>query len=203
MEFKSIRVRRGKKVNIGDGESEELDLSVEAELGEFDDVRDAINDLNRFLTDQIESWEREVRNGGSRGGQLLPDTTSTETPRVLTADTMLSELEVPQKSSQASPPAQTTQTQKETPVSPTREPERRQPLAETKVLMQNLDYRSNTIGGAGGIGYYVVLVTVILLVIDAENNGKVLILGRGRNYDLLNTTPPVSHRIGSIPEDTG
>ena len=73
--------------------------------------------------------------------------------------------------------------------------------------MPNLSCSTLTSGaeavrGAGGVGDDVVL-AVVLVVVDAEHDGEVLVLGRRGDDDLLGTGVEVALGLGGVGEDAG
>src|SRR6185437_4492905 len=70
-------------------------------------------------------------------------------------------------------------------------------------IVEDLDDRCEAVGGAGGIGDDVVLRRVVLVVIDAEDDGDVLVAGRGRDDHLFDGRAEVGLGLGGVGEEAG
>ena len=62
---------------------------------------------------------------------------------------------------------------------------RHQRAADAEVLVQHLGHRREAVGGAGRVRDDVVLGRVVLLVVDADDDRDVLVLGGRGDDDLL------------------
>jgi hypothetical protein len=80
---------------------------------------------------------------------------------------------------------------------------RHQALDDAEVLVEDLRHRRHTVGGAGGVGDDVVVRRVVLVLVDAHDDGDVLVLGRSRNEDLLGATGQVLRGVFLLREDAG
>ena len=74
--------------------------------------------------------------------------------------------------------------------------------AET-FLQQHVDERREAVRGAGSIGDDVVDSRVVLVVVDADDDGDVFILGRSGDDDLLGAGFDVTLGLGGFGEETG
>ena len=73
-----------------------------------------------------------------------------------------------------------------------------QALVDAEALVQYLDHRGNTVGGAGGIGDDLVPDRVVAIFIDTEDDGGVLILGRSGDNHLLSAALQVGRRPDGV-----
>src|SRR6201999_2748080 len=69
-----------------------------------------------------------------------------------------------------------------------------QALDDAEVLQQDLGHRRHAVGGAGGVGDDLVVGRVVLVVVDAHDDGDVLLLGGGGDDHLLGAAGDV--RLG-------
>src|SRR3981081_1008472 len=67
-----------------------------------------------------------------------------------------------------------------------------------KCLLQNFGDRRQAIRGAGSIGDHVVFRSVVSVVVDAENKGRVWTIGRRRNNDFLDRSAQMFLRISTL-----
>ena len=74
---------------------------------------------------------------------------------------------------------------------------------DAEVLQQHLGEGSQAVGGAGGVRDDVVHLGVVLVVVDAHDDGDVLVLGRAGNDDLLGAGIQVLLRQLAGLEDAG
>ncbi|MNY11394.1 hypothetical protein D3C86_1444220 [compost metagenome] len=74
---------------------------------------------------------------------------------------------------------------------------------DAEVLVEDLGHRREAVGGAGGVRDDVVLGGVVGLVVDAQDDGDVLALGRSRDDDLLGAGVEVGLGLGGVGEDAG
>ena len=70
-------------------------------------------------------------------------------------------------------------------------------------VVEHLDDRREAVGGAAGVGDDVVLGCVVLVVVDAEDDGDVLVAGRGGNDDLLDGGAEMRLGLGGVGEEAG
>jgi hypothetical protein len=70
-------------------------------------------------------------------------------------------------------------------------------------VVEDLDDRREAVCGAGGVGDDVVLGGDVLVVVDAEDDGEVLVLGRGRDDDLLDGGAEVRLGLLRVGEEAG
>ena len=68
-------------------------------------------------------------------------------------------------------------------------------------LMQHLGHRGQAVGRAGSIREDVVLLRVVHLVVDAQHDRQIFVLGRGRDHHLLHAAPLVGDRLRGIGEE--
>ena len=70
-------------------------------------------------------------------------------------------------------------------------------------VVQDLDDGGQAVRGAGGVGNDVVVRRVVLVVVDAEDEGDVLVGGRGRDDDLLDGGAEVGLGLFGVGEEAG
>ena len=61
MKIEKITVTRGKKVNLGNYETENYEISMEVELEDQDDAHDIINGLKNILDQKLLNWENTLK----------------------------------------------------------------------------------------------------------------------------------------------
>ena len=81
MKVEKINVRRGRKLNLGNYESTNLEIGMEVILGEGDDPRETLNGVYRVLNQHLEAWERDQTE--------IFDSPNSPQPSVQTADSLL------------------------------------------------------------------------------------------------------------------
>ncbi len=77
------------------------------------------------------------------------------------------------------------------------------PDGDAEGVVENLDDGREAVGGAGGVGDDVVLRRVVLVLVDAEDDGDVLVAGRGGDDDLLDGAAEVGLGLGGVGEEAG
>ena len=70
-----------------------------------------------------------------------------------------------------------------------------QGLLDAEGIMDNLGHRRQTVGGAGGVGHHVHIRGVLLMVHAHDESGRAVVLGRGRDDDLLRAMGQVHGRL--------
>ena len=76
-----------------------------------------------------------------------------------------------------------------------------EPLLDAKTLFeQHMDDRGQTVGRAARVGNDMVLLGIILVIIDSDNNGDVIALGRSRDDDLFGARVKVTLGLGRFGE---
>ena len=76
-------------------------------------------------------------------------------------------------------------------------------LLDAEGLVNEFHWNAQGIGGAAGVGDDVVLGRVVILLVDAQHDGEVLILGRGRDDDFLRPARDVLAHALTVGEDAG
>eukprot|EP01084_Bolivina_argentea_P214030 363398_1 len=71
------------------------------------------------------------------------------------------------------------------------------------LLEEDVDHGGQAVGGAGGVAHNVVSGGVVLLVVDAHDDGLDATLGRGGDDDLLGTSLDVALGLALLAEETG
>jgi hypothetical protein len=77
-----------------------------------------------------------------------------------------------------------------------------QTLLDGEGVVQDLGHRRQAVGGAGGVGDDRVLGRVVVAVVDAHDDGEVLVLRRGGDDDLLRAVVGVHLGLGGVGEQT-
>ena len=77
------------------------------------------------------------------------------------------------------------------------------PALDADGVVEHLGHRCEAVGGAGGVGDDVVRGRVVSVVVDAEHDGQVFVLGRGGDDDLGGTVVQVSAGPVGVGEDAG
>ncbi len=77
-----------------------------------------------------------------------------------------------------------------------------QALDDAELVVEDLGQRAQAVRGARGVGDDV-LAAVVLVVVDAEHDGDVLVAGRRGDDDLLGAGVEVALGLGAGGEDTG
>lgn len=83
MKIEKIKVTRGKKVNLGNYESENYELSMEVRLEDQDEAHDVINGLKNVMDQKLINWENTLKQSSTE-----PMALKTE---IKTADTLIQE----------------------------------------------------------------------------------------------------------------
>ena len=78
-----------------------------------------------------------------------------------------------------------------------------QTLDDADTVVEGLGHGSQAVGGAGCVGDDVVDGRIVLVVIDAHDDGDVLVLGGSRDQDLLGAGVQVGLGLGGVGEETG
>ena len=74
---------------------------------------------------------------------------------------------------------------------------------DAPAVVEHLGDRREAVGGAGGVGDDVVLGRVVLVLVHAEHDGDVLVLGGRRDDDLLHGVVQMRLRLGGVGEEAG
>ena len=80
---------------------------------------------------------------------------------------------------------------------------REKALLDAEPLVENLCDRGETVGRAACVGDDVMLCRIVHLVVHAENDRDILVLGRGADNDLLDSALTVGDRLGRVSEQSG
>ena len=102
MKIEKVSVSRGKKVNLGNYETENYEISMQVELEAEDDVHDIINGLKNIIDQKLENWEITLKQSAGliKNVDLTTD--------IKTADTLIKEsesanIEIPSESQNSDP----------------------------------------------------------------------------------------------------
>ena len=70
-------------------------------------------------------------------------------------------------------------------------------------LEQHVHDRSQAVGGAGSVGYDVMIRAVVEMVVHAHHHGEIFVLGRGGNNHLLCAGFDVALGLFAVGEEAG
>ncbi|MHA2365573.1 MAG: hypothetical protein ACXAC7_16570 [Candidatus Hodarchaeales archaeon] len=85
MKIEKVTVRRGRKINLGNYESSNLEIGMDIILGDGDDPQETINGIHRLLNQHLEVWENQQKETiEQRDNQSQP-----VEPAIQTADSFL------------------------------------------------------------------------------------------------------------------
>ena len=76
-------------------------------------------------------------------------------------------------------------------------------LIDAERLVKNLCNWCETVGGTASVRNDVVLCRIVLILVDAENDGDVFVLGGSRDDDLLHAVVAVVDSESSVGEESG
>ena len=90
LKIEKIKVTRGKKVNLGNYESESYELSMEVALEDQDEAHDVINGLKNIIDQKLINWENTIKQAAK---------STTLTTEIKTADALIQKNDKPEKNS--------------------------------------------------------------------------------------------------------